>query len=323
LQSSPVDPGKGSVSGRTPLMGTEVALRLMPAWGPEGGKGLWLRPSLEAGLKWIGFLDDDVEEMSYMSFSLRPGILVGALPPRVLVAYGGQSLLLPQGKDPYGGPPRWFMETHRAEIEVELPAGVTVFGGSGKSFFREQARSRTEADLGAGLQQSVGHVRLLGAISSRLHRAKNPGYNLVGGTALGAVTAPLGRGVSVRGSFVVGGDFYTRSRDYFGSAKDRQDLLVKLGLGVFAPPWHGVTFGLTYEPAFRMSTVDFYDYQDHRVLFRMRFVLEADPTAPRRIVPTDHVSFWEGAAQGGALAERVQDLLRQEDAARRGSSCVQ
>jgi hypothetical protein len=316
LQSSPTDPGAAGQAASTPLFGLDLFARLVPPVSTT------VRPAVEAQAKGLALVDAHVRELSYVSLLVRPGLLVGRAPPRLLLAYSGQWLLL-AGSDVHGGPPRWFYESHRAEAELELPRGVTLFGGGGKTRFRERARSRAEGDLGVGLQRSLGRVALLGALSGRVHRAEVPGYDLWGGSLLAAATAPLGRGFQARGSLVLGLDAYTRSREYFGVGRDRRDLAARFSAGVFAPPWRRLAVGVAYEPAVRSSTVDAYAYTDHRLLVKLRWQLDADPWAPATVAPDGHVSFWGRTAATGLAADRIQDLLRQEDAARRGSSCVQ
>jgi hypothetical protein len=316
LQSSPTDPGRTGLSGRTPMAVVDLAVRLVP---PVARR---VRPSLEANVRGLGLLDAQARDLSYLNLLARPGVLLGGTAPRLLLAYAGQWLLL-AGSDVHGGPPRWFYESHRAEAELELPRGFLLFGGAGEARFRERARSRAEADLGVGVQQSLGRVALLGALSGRVHRAEVPAYDLWGASLLAAATVPLPRGFSARGTLVLGLDAYARSRDYYGVGRDRRDLSARLGAVLFSPPWRRLALGVAYEPGVRSSTVDAYAYVDHRVLMKLRWYLEADPWAPALVTPPGHVGVWGTAQTGGLGTDRIQDLLRQEDAARRGSSCVQ
>jgi hypothetical protein len=61
------------------------------------------------------------------------------------------------------------------------------------------------------------------------------------------------------------------------------------------------------------------------LLAALRWDVTLDPWAPRVIAPGDHVALEYGldsAAGAGADEERIQDLLRQDEAARRSSSCA-
>jgi hypothetical protein len=316
LMSSPTDPGQTGQIGRTPVSGLDLWGRLVPPWGRR------LRLSLEGGVRGLGMTDAQARDLSYVSLLARPGLLVGAAPPRLLVAYAGEFLLL-AGGDPYGGGPRWFYESHRGELELELPRGVTLFGGAGRVRFRELPRTRTEADAGVGLGRQLGRVAFLGVVSGRVHRAEVPGFDLYGASLLAAATAALPRQLTARGTLVLAFDEYPTSRDYFGVGRDRRDLMVRLSAAVFSPPWRRVFLGVAYEPAVRSSTVDYYGYVDHRLLVKLRWNLEADPWGPSALAPAGHVALWGAGAAAGLGADRIQDLLRQEDAARRGSACVQ
>jgi hypothetical protein len=84
----------------------------------------------------------------------------------------------------------------------------------------------------------------------------------------------------------------------------------------------GLKAGLTYEYAERFSTADPYDYGDHRVLLKLAFAFTADPWAPSTASPAGHVPLDHGVSSPG-FEERLQDLLRQNEADQKRSSCVQ
>jgi hypothetical protein len=99
---------------------------------------------------------------------------------------------------------------------------------------------------------------------------------------------------------------------------------------LWSPSWAGFRIGIGYEFSWRESTADEstdnYDYQEHRLLFKTRFVFDLNPWAPKVITPKNHIELGYGIATRGEAGlddERIQDLLRQDEAARRGSSCVE
>jgi hypothetical protein len=262
-----------------------------------------------------------VRSYSYLNLGLRPGLVLGPLQ----LSYSGQLFLLAGGDryDPDG--PRVFYESHRGELEWAASSRGSLWLGAGRSIFREGARSRAELDGGGGLSGRLWRLRLVGALSLRGQRAAHEAYDRYGGTIIGSATLPLGP-LSIRARLVLGLDLYPSSAGYFEPERDRRDLLLKGGAEVWSPPWHDARLGLSYEGAHRDSTAGLYGYTDHRVLLRVRWQLALDPWAPRSLpTPRGHVALPYGVEVGagpGLEDERIQDLLRQEDAAQRGSTCI-
>ena len=339
LMSNPVavaSLGETASTG-SPVMSMDLLAMLNPPWG-------WrVRPVLELGVRSLLLLGQSAVaghsqvtpfDYSFLSLHLRPGLALGQLK----LFYAGQLFML-TGDDKYTEGPRWFYETHRGELEWEPRPWLTFWAGAGHSSFREQVRARTELDGGVGLGGSVWRLRLLGAVSLRKHWARQHqvhdtgttahAYSLWGASLLGSATLPTTY-LSLRARFVVSLDLHHDSAGYF---KDRQgdpvpehrrDLLIKGASELWSPGWHGLRLGLTYEASHRRSTVDAYEYVDHRGLLRLRWRLSADPWIPGRVVAgPGHVKLPPGTARADHLEDdRIQDLLRQEDAARRGSSCL-
>jgi len=319
LMSSPADLPSASTSSQTgsgsPALTLDLLARFQPPWGGS------LRPLVEGGLRGLVLFDDDVRDYSYYSFSIRPGV---ALWDTLELSYHGQLFLL-AGGDRYDlDGPRAFYEAHRAEASWAAAPWLNLWGGVGRSVFREQVRTRVEADGGVGLAGRLWRLRLLGGLSFRTHWADHQAYDLWGGTLLGSATLPVWR-LSLRARLVLGFDLHSTSVGYFEQDVDRRDLLIKGGAEAWSPAWRGLRAGLSYDLSNRTSTATVYEYTDHRVLVRLRFHLGLDPWAPRRRdAPPGHVALPYGvsSAEGGLEEERIQDLLRQEDAAQRGSSCV-
>ncbi len=321
---SPTDPGtEGSYSalGRLDLFGRFV-------WPASRG----FRPSLEAGLKGHGLVAEEARSLSYLEMSARPGVILGAGFPRVLVGYKLEYLVLNQDLEIQ----RRFYEGHRGEMEVEFGA-LTAFAGAGRRFFHENGRTRWELDGGLGGSFSfLRRVHLLAALSLRYYEAIGDPYDLVGTTAVAVGRVNLGAGFYARLGATVGLDYYLhsggeRGKVAYGSDRERFDVLTKLSAGAWSPPWQGLRFGLFYEFSWRESSVDSdnstddYDYKEHRLLAKVRFTFDLNPWAPDTVEPEGHLALdWGigGRAGTGMDEERIQDLLRQDEAARRGSSCV-
>jgi hypothetical protein len=293
----------------------DLRLDLEPRWGKR------LRPSLGLSLRGLVLTAEAVSDYTYFDFGVRPGLRLGP----VTVFYAGQLFLL-QGSDVYteGESRRWFYETHRAELEWLPRPWLSVWGGGGRSIFRELPRTRTEVDAGLGLLGVFGRWRLLGGLSLRNHQATHAAYDLWGATLIGSVNRSLGP-LWFRTRLVLSFDIYPQSEGYFEAGTSRRDLLVKAAAELWTRPWHGVRAGLSYEVSDRLSSAGAYAYVDHRPLIRLSWSLDWDPWLPRVAASGgDHVAIPYGAASagGGLEEERIQDLLRQEDAARRGSSCL-
>jgi hypothetical protein len=329
VMSSPVDPSSPGITAETksPVMTLDLLASFEPPWGRR------VRPLLEAGLRSLVLFDSSVKDYTYFNMSLRPGLSLG----RALRLYYRGQLFLLSGDDKYDEGPRTFYETHRGELEWEASSRVSLWAGGGRSIFREKPRTRTELDGGVGLTLQPWRLRVLTAVSLRGHLAANAAdccdpvgtcsckpYNLFGATVLGSATMPAGP-LSLRARLVLSLDYLPDSKGYFDANNHRRDLLVKGAAEAWSPSWHGLRAGLSYEVSHRASTASLYEYTDHRVLGRLRWRIGWDPWAPGvASPPRGHVPLPYGVsgAGGGLEDERIQDLLRQEDAAQRGSSCI-
>jgi hypothetical protein len=320
--SSPVDRAATNEETGSPALLVDGGLEL------EAPVDWPVLPLLELGLRSLVLSADRVSDFTYAELTARPGVRIGTL----RLFYRG-SLFLLRGGDVYtgGDGPRWYYEAHRAELEWEPRPWLTVWGGAGRSIFREQVRTRTELDGGAAVALGLGRGRLLAGLSGRVHRARHDAYNLWGGTLLASFSHPLGP-LSGRARFIAGLDLYPSSEGYFPNAEglvepdtERRDLLVKGAVELWSPRWSGARLGLSYEVSHRTSTASAYDYTDHRVMARVSWTLDFDPWAPDEASgDPSHVELPYGVADDEEHLdeERIQDLLRQEDAARRGSSCI-
>lgn len=338
IGSSPRDPGGDDTCPRSDaaILHLDLLARIEPQlrWP--------VRPLFEGGVRSLLMSRDIVKQYSYLNFTVRPGVAIGDL----RLFYGGRFFLQTGASRPDEQGPVWFYETHRAELEYNAGSWLTLFGGVGRSLFQERGRSRTELDGGLGVSHALGPVRVLSALSFRGHQAENPGFDLWGGSLLATATVPIWR-LHLRGRFIASWDIYTHSHNdgvndplfkRLGVGDRREDLLIKGGAELWSPTFMRLRAGLSYELSRRFSTTgDWADcnedpaitsgfgYTDHRVLLRLRFVLRWDPWAPSGSDGGEgHVQlpYGIGPAGQGLEDERIQDLLRQEDAAQRGSSCL-
>lgn len=277
------------------------------------------RLSLDAELRGTRFSADNAWEMSTWQVSARPGFVLD-VGLGVLAAYRFEALQV-AGGDVYSKGPIWFYEAHRGEFEAPLPSSLVLFGGAGWRAFREDFRTRTEVDLGLGGGWSpAAFVHLLAAVTGRGQWAQSDAYDLYGGTLLVSAEWKAGP-VAVRTGAIGSFDVYPSSAGAFGVADARSDVLLKASLGVWSPPWAGGKIGATYELSQRFSSAPAYGFTDHRVLAKVVWSGSLDPFTPRAVVPQGHVGLdWQ--VEGADAEERVQDLLRRDEALQRGSSCV-
>jgi tetratricopeptide (TPR) repeat protein len=291
-----------------------------------------LRPVLEVGLKGHGIATETegARKLSYLEMHARPGFIFGTKFPRILLGYKVDYLVLNQDLEIQ----RRFYEANRGEIELET-GSMTYFAGAGRRIYHYNGRTRFEIDGGLGGSFLLfGRARMLAAFSARYYDAIGDAYDQLGATGLLVSRIEMKWGLIARLGITIGTDYYLNSGgkpgdDAYGTPEERFDLLVKLSAGLWSPMWMGARAGLTYDFAYRDSTADEssnnYDYKEHRLLFKIRWSFDLNPWAPEVVEYKGHVplDYGIGAQAGpGMEEERIQDLLRQDEAARRGSSCV-
>ena len=316
---SPTDPVLDDSNPASPTGRMDLWLRfIVPS-------GRWLRPSLEAELRALSYSEQVGRDYSYLMLGARPGILLFDATPNLLMAYRFEALLL-AGGDRYEDGPLWLNNAHRAEFEASLLPALTTFGGAGRRVFREIGRSRTEADLGLGGGVRISErLRLIAALTGRVHRAHRPAYHLWGGSAVLFAILRLPESWKLRAGVVTGVDWYPDSAGAFDPLApdtNRRELLLKTSVTGLGPSMGGLQLGLSAEYSQRFSSIRAYDYQDMRVLFRMVWRFSANPWAPASTSNTDHIPLDHDIVNSG-FEERLQDLLRQDEAAQRSSSCVE
>lgn len=287
--------------------------------------GRWIRPFAEGDARIKGFVDEEAQEESTVRLNARPGVLIGNDSPRLKIAYGFDALSL-LGGDRYKSSAIWFYNAHRIELEVQLPANLLFFGGGGRRTFREMGRSRTEMDGGIGAHISAlpSVLNFLGAFTFRAYNAENNAYDLRGLTALLSSELKIKKRWSARLGLLASVDNYPLSKGYFDSDapnRKRKDTLLKVSLSGYTPVFFGLKAGLTYEFSKKWSTAEPYEYKDHRIMLKLSYSFSTNPFFPKKEKNKAHVLLFN-EKRDSAVEERVQDLIRQEEAAQRSSSCV-
>jgi len=282
----------------------------------------FVSPNLEYRGRWKEYFEEAAKDYSLYEMNYRAGLLLGAASPRFGLYYAGQDLLY-KGSDKYDDGPRWFYEAHRGEVEIDAAKWLFIFGGAGRRIFRERARTRDEFDGGLTLRVGLPYKLSFTAIGSgRYYDAQIDAYDERGGTLLGAIHIPYYRD----GYFRIGGswskDKYPDSWDYFEQGEKRSDVMQRFFPAVWSPSYHHLRVGATWQYSVRDSTIDQYSYEAHEVLFRASFKWDYNPWEPSTAKTHNHTKLSYGLSYAAQQDQHMQDLLRQEDAAQRSSSCV-
>ena len=315
VESAPQDIGAGLEGAGSALMSLDVVVRVAPWTSPL------FRPVGELRGKGFVPLAEDVRGYSYLSLGARGGAELGPVRgPRGRLYYAYEQL----GIEEKG----WYMTAHRGELEVDLGRGVQAFGGLGRRVYQHLPRTRTEVDGGVAAMIPLGRGwNLTGILAGRVQQARHEAFHDRGLTGLLRLRIPLPHDAMIKLRVMGLVDVYPDSAAYYRTSVPRRDLMLKIQAGPWTPSLHGLRIGATYSLAHRTSTINMYDdnfnYTDHRVLLQLRWQGALDPTVPRSVkTDPDHIPLPYGLEEGNLGLDRVQDLLRQEDSARRGSSCV-
>ena len=278
LAGSPTDPAARARRAPWPTWSCERASCLL-----GGG----VRPVLDLEVLGHGLEEAEYRELCSLQGAVRLG---GMLPPshRLAVGYRAERLLL----DQYAVR---FAEALRGEIEVEWvgPAGIRRR--------RPPRLPRRAADPTGGrrrrgrLAVEAGRHAVGGGCDGAPRHAHFPAYDLSGASLAAAARFGLGRGVTARSPPPSRWDDYLHSggregEQVFGTTERRRDLLGKVTLGVWLPPWRGLRAGFEWQLARRDSTADDrpgfdFDYQESRARLLLRWTLRdqslgAAPRAP-------------------------------------------
>jgi hypothetical protein len=324
LAGLPLDPS--TPGPRSPFVRADLNGRLLL---PRRGA---VQPSLEGLLSGFALTDDESQRWTSGQVLLRPGVLLGR-DTRVLLAYKLDLYLMNQKGAVL------YYQAHRAEAEVQWRR-LLAFAGVGWRQFGDAARTRAELDGGVGWSFAPGRrLRLILVGSLRYQLADDVVYDVAGGTALVNARVALGRGVALQVGGTAGYDHYVssgeqRGLELFGLVGKRRDWLATATATLWSPAWGGLRLGLGYDYARRDSNAARPDassvagfpfgYQEHRVAVRLRWTGEFDPWTPRATTLPGHVPLDYGIGPSGGTMdeERIQDLLRQDEADRRsGCGC--
>jgi hypothetical protein len=164
-------------------------------------------------------------------------------------------------------------------------------------------------------------------LSARYFRARNEAYNAVGATGLTRLSSLLPEGFELRETLSLSGDRYPDSVGYFlgSNGKHRSETLLQATTGLWSPSSWGMRAGLSYEYTTRNSTAEAYSFNDHRALLHLVWRSDSDRFGVSSIPPEGRVPMEHGvdSSAGQAAADlQIRDLVRQDEAVQRGSSCL-
>ncbi|MDP8255094.1 MAG: tetratricopeptide repeat protein [Candidatus Alcyoniella australis] len=282
-----------------------------------------LRPSAEYSLRLKAYTQPDADDAGYYVLNGRAGLIVGNAGARLGLYYANENTVL-RGADVYDPGPRWYIEAHRGELEFEPWSWLLVFGGGGRRFFRERARTRFEYDLGAAIRAGLPAGLALSAVASgRVFNARIEAYDLLGGSLLIAPSWTYYRDGLLRVAVAGILDDYQSSEDYFEPDDARRDSMLRVAPALYSPSYKGLRLGLSYRYTDRHSTVERYSFVNHEARLSLSWRGEFNPWRPRRAKGLRHVPLDYGLTSDSGYQDDVRELLRQDDAARGSSSCVE
>jgi tetratricopeptide (TPR) repeat protein len=318
LAGSPTDPG---VSGKpSNLIRPEIRGRFIP---PTRGSA---KPAFDLEVLGNGLLADEYRDLSTLLVGLRLGGVVDTANHRWNFGYRAEVLLIDEDFS-------LFSEAHRGEAELEWRNGRVVFAGTGHRSYRDERRTRWEADLGFGSPFRLSsRIPALFGTTVRLADATSPAYDQVGISAAASSALPLARNTALWIALSAIWDDYPNSGGIeglrvFGTTEKRRDLLGRVGVTLWTPGWRSLRPGVELRYTARNSTADEtpgfdFSYREFRAVVWLRWTIAADPWAPKTIRDPDHVPLdWGLKEQEGLDQERIIDLLRRDEELRRGSSC--
>jgi formylglycine-generating enzyme required for sulfatase activity len=314
LGGSPDDPNLANREPASPYGGFELRAQLDP-WNT-----MTTRPTLELRADGQFLSAADATDSSYLELSSRLGLRFDTKDFGLALFYRPNVLFL-RGGDVYEEGPLAFYTSHRSELDLEL-GWLLLFGGFGHRSFRQAVRTREELDLGLGAYHQLGSgFAVTWGGNYRHWFAEGPAYELDGGSLSTALDYRIpGWDWLLRGSVSVAMDVYPESSHYFAD-EARVDKMLRAALQLWSESWSGVQLGGSLKLAQRWSTAPNYAYFDLRPELALRWTGDFDFHAPSERADDVFVLPW--SLEGKGSAERIRDIIQQDEDVQRSSSCLQ
>ena len=314
LSGSPNDPRLYDKKTGSPFLDGEVRLMIDP-W-----KDAFSRVIFEGQVNGQYLFAKDAKDYSYIDVSFRPGIVVDWENIKFGTYYRPEFLIL-KGGDIYDNGPLLNYFSQRVEIDMEIYKWLYIFGGYGHRTFRQRVRTRDEIDIGAGGHHPLGYgLSLTWGATYRHWFSTGDMYDLNGtNVSLALDYRIIDILFRLNSSFAF--DDYADSKGYFDSKNARRDYLLKGTLQIWSPALVGIRFGAQFKASRRWSTADDYDYTDYRALLSIRWTGDLDFYAPKTI--DDNYTSIPWNLENADSAERIRDIIQQDEDLQRSSSCLQ
>ncbi len=314
LSGSPTDPRIADKKLGSGFLEGDVRITIDP-W-----KRAFARSIFEAEVTGQYLFAKDAVDSSYIDLIFRPGILL----TWDNVRFGGYyrpEFLITAGDDTYNKGPLLSYSSHRIEFDLDLYGWLYIFGGYGHRTFRQRVRTRDEADIGAGGYHGLGAgFALTWGATYRHWFSTGDMYDLNGtNVSLALDYRRWGMLFRLNGSYAF--DDYADSKGYFDQDHARRDHLVRGTLQIWSPERYGLKLCGQFKASRRWSSADDYDYTDYRIALVVRWTGDLDFYAPSKVADDfDAIPYHLEQSQS---AERIRDIIQQDEDLQRSSSCLQ
>ena len=314
ISGSPNDPKLRDKKTGSPFMDGELRLMIDP-W-----KDSFSRVIFEGQVNGQLLFAKDAKDYSYLDVSFRPGIIFDWENVKFGTYYRPEFLIV-KGGDIYNDGPLLSYFSHRLEVDMELYKWLYLFGGYGHRTFRQRVRTRDEVDIGAGGHHPLGYGLSLTWGATYRHWFSNGDMYDLNGTNISLALDYRIIDILFRlsGSFAF--DDYADSKGYFDAQNARRDHLLKGTFQIWSPSFVGIRVGAQFKASRRWSDADDYDYSDYRGLLALRWTGDLDFYSPRTI--EDNYTSLPWNLESAETAERIRDIIQQDEDLQRSSSCLQ
>lgn len=272
------------------------------------------------------YLDAPTKELSTRQPTLRLMALLGRGVPRLLVGYSVDWVNL-QGGDTYRNGSFADSTAHHLEYRFDLGRSFVAHGQVGPRRFWESERNRFEIIQGVSKQFALAdNMDLTLSTLIHTHAAKGRAYDQVGVSGLGNLEIRMPNDFTLREQLSVSRSVHPNSEGYFEhSSTERRDTEVQAAAMLTTPELFGVRLSSSYALVHRDSSIDPYDFTDHRALITVSWQSDSDRIAVRRISPRGRIPLpYPDDASSNQSSPRVDvvEAIRRDEAQRRNSSCA-
>lgn len=324
LGSVPIDLAPRVSADGSPLLGLDLQTRFnLARWS-------WGRLIGNVDLLATQYLQAPTRELSSRQPSARIGTWLGTQGPRLYLGYAVDWVNL-QGGGALAYDGFAHSEAHRLEYRIDLGRSFETYGSLGSRRFWEAPRTRIETVHGASKTLALSDFsNLVMGGAWYVHRAHASAYDQIGATVETALHLSLPRDFALSERLQVTRAVFPYSEGYFDSAQaaERRDTQVYGSAALTTPVVAGVRFELSYALAHRNSSLNSWNYTDHRAALALVWSSDSDRIRVRRIAPPGGVKMpypddtKKNDAAGSARAPEIIELIRSDETQRRNNSCA-